>query len=206
VNTKEIVDLTKYCLDECGVDIPFEVIYNSKYVKKIATATVQGLAFPGFRRGIVQISTRWWDKLDLAEKENTVVHEACHLASFVLDYKRVVREGRKGHGEFWAALHLKCGRPPRRYCSAPPEVEIEGTYTLQCSKCGQKYPRTTKTLITRRLNKGTGSCIGTCRVCKAKIYPPKEYIRDMSDYQFSSMFDIHRGSSYHTELLTIRNA
>ncbi len=193
----EINELVRYCLDECGVpSVPFDVVYNNRYTAKVASAQFK------WNVGIITLSTKWWGILTDTEKENTIVHEACHLAASKLDRNRVIREGLQGHGTFWQSLHLKCGRPPERYCSRPREqVAPNSRYILTCRKCGHQY-KVSKTLITRRLN--NHGIVGNCGECKSKLFPPQKYIKDMSDYQFNDMFGLNKGTSYYTDLVTIR--
>lgn len=205
MNTTQIKELADYCLDECGVShLPFVIKFNNRITAKVATAHFGWFGYGADckRQGIITIASKWWEVLNEQEKENTVIHEACHLAADTLDRMRVLREGLKGHGAFWESLHWKCGRKPERYCTRPrEEVAPNFRYTINCPSCGATYS-VTKTLITRRMNQH-GS-IGMCR-CKKKLFPPKKYIKDMSEYQFTSNFDIWKGTSYYTDLLKIRS-
>lgn len=181
MNTSEIVELTRYCLDECGVDIEFKVEFNNRLVAKVATALLlpRSIIRP-YPKGIVTISSKWWKVLPDDEKENMVVHEACHLAAGFIDSNRVRREGLRGHGSFWQSLHWKCGLKPQRYCHQPHLRQlVKPTFDVCCLGCGKIY-RATKTLITRRLNK-YGS-VGNCNVCKTKLIPSQQYYVKMTNY------------------------
>jgi predicted SprT family Zn-dependent metalloprotease len=197
MNTAQIKELASYCLDECGVThLPFEVRFNNRLTAKVASAHLMN-----WNRGIITIASKWWEILNEDEKENTVVHEACHLAAAKLDHKRVLREGLAGHGQFWQSLHLKCGRQPERYCTRPrQEVAPNSMYNIQCS-CGVVY-KVTKTLITRRMN--NNGCVGVCTKCKARLLPPAKYIKDMSEYQFNNNFGIWKGTKMYIDLVDIR--
>ncbi|EAU92950.2 hypothetical protein CC1G_03737 [Coprinopsis cinerea okayama7 len=89
-------------------------------------------------------------EIELAEKiltsseriRNTLSHEMCHLASWVID-----KEIKEGHGRFWKAWTRKVmAMYPNINISTRHDYEIEYPYNWKCAKCAKIYGRFSKSI------------------------------------------------------------
>ncbi|KAH6917146.1 SprT-like family-domain-containing protein [Coprinopsis sp. MPI-PUGE-AT-0042] len=101
-------------------------------------------------------------EIELAEKiltsseriRNTLSHEMCHLASWVID-----KEVKEGHGKFWKAWTRKVmSKYPDIDISTRHDYEIEYPYQWKCASCGKIYGRFSKSI------KPDECVCGACRV------------------------------------------
>ncbi|GLB36558.1 putative sprT homologue [Lyophyllum shimeji] len=84
-------------------------------------------------------------EIELAEKildcderiRNTLSHEMCHLASWIID-----GDPKEGHGRLWKAWTAKVMRKhPEIAITTRHDYEISYTYQWKCQKCGKIYGR-----------------------------------------------------------------
>ncbi|KAF5337267.1 hypothetical protein D9611_003404 [Ephemerocybe angulata] len=89
-------------------------------------------------------------EIELAEKiltsreriRNTLSHEMCHLAAWVID-----KEIKEGHGRFWKAWTRRVmARYPEIDISTRHDYEIEYPYKWKCAKCDKIYGRFSKSI------------------------------------------------------------
>lgn len=101
-----------------------------------AVKTELGALAPGKDEFV--IATRFnkaiFDHVTPAVRYETVIHEACHLAAFVLDaeYLQDAKEG--GHGPYWREMMRMCGMVPN--ATAEP---VEGVHCfVRCPGCAER--------------------------------------------------------------------
>lgn len=100
----------------------------------------------GFNRyvGKIRLSSKYFAVVSEAEKMETVVHEACHIANNYLrytdanwrnnvyDFKQ--EKQTEGHGPGWAQLMKKVGYTPNRFhCTNV--VQFKSYYAWKCKRC-----------------------------------------------------------------------
>lgn len=110
----------------------------------------------------INLSAKLWPRIPVAERADTIVHEACHLAAFVLYGPGV------GHGPRWKALMRICNRQPNRcghvYNGDLRKARARTTVPASCG-CG-----TVTELGIRRANKvRRGQARYTCRRCRQVV-------------------------------------
>ncbi|WKX98700.1 hypothetical protein Q1695_013966 [Nippostrongylus brasiliensis] len=92
---------------------------------------------------------------------DTLIHEMCHAAVWVVDGVR-----KEGHGPIWKKWAAQC---MRRFQSLPViarchDYEIDAKFIYECGGCGQKVRRHTKSLNVDRLICGICKCRFTLQV------------------------------------------
>ncbi|KJH41628.1 hypothetical protein DICVIV_12394 [Dictyocaulus viviparus] len=93
---------------------------------------------------------------------DTLVHEMCHAAVWIVDGQR-----KEGHGRKWREWASKC---MRRFRSLPiidrcHNYEIQTKFIYECEGCGQQIRRHTKSLNVERWRCGICKCSFTLNVC-----------------------------------------
>ncbi|TFK30675.1 hypothetical protein FA15DRAFT_651200 [Coprinopsis marcescibilis] len=101
-------------------------------------------------------------EIELAEKiltsferiRNTLSHEMCHLASWVID-----KEIKEGHGRIWKAWTRRVmSKYPNIEISTRHDYEIDYPFQWKCGKCAKIYGRFSKSIKTEE-------CVcGACKV------------------------------------------
>ena len=163
MNTTEVNRILKDACEKMGCPALFPRIswdFNSRFVRRLGDAS--------YASNHIRLSTKLFALATPAQREDTIRHEAAHLAVgfFYSDRVRLPKSNPRSisaHGSEWKALARKAGATPRA-CSK----RIEGSEALRTSRkrfaaycaCGD-HP-VTKT-VARRLSMGTRY---SCRVCK----------------------------------------
>jgi len=100
--------------------------WNNRFTRRMGDATVKKIWYP-LRKGHIRLSTPLWPRASATEREETIIHEVCHvLAELLAGPSR-----RVGHGQGWKNLMQRCGVEPKR-CH---QVDTSGL-----KRKGKRYP------------------------------------------------------------------
>lgn len=100
------------------------VRWNKRFVRRFADAGF--IANPP--RGIIRLSPLIWEHATETERRETIIHEACHIASFHLHGTEI-----KPHGIEWRQAMANCEVKPDR-CHNIPLIGINQFYVRECPK------------------------------------------------------------------------
>jgi predicted SprT family Zn-dependent metalloprotease len=96
--------------DTCGCPEMKEKIsfsFNGRFTSKMGDAIFYRSG-PNAGWGRVRFSTPLWPRATEEKRDNTVIHEVCHVLADYIHGKRCK------HGWQWKALMMKCGQKPER--------------------------------------------------------------------------------------------
>jgi len=109
-------------------DEGISISFNSRKKRILA------LAYSRSKR--IEISSFFWERATLIQKEETVKHEACHLIAYFLFGPEAI-----GHGKFFKQCMRKCGLTPEAYVKSSDYSNVvfkgwrQRRYAATCS-CG----------------------------------------------------------------------
>lgn len=104
MTVSEIRALIEKCKQIHNVDIPIHFEFNGRFTSRGGDAKYYKLA----QKGVVRLSRPLWPRMSQEQKENTIVHETCHIIAHHL--KGYCQK----HNHFWQAVMWKCGYKPSR--------------------------------------------------------------------------------------------
>ena len=127
---EEIRALVAETIERCGcADHPIPPIkFNRRFTRALGCLRWHR---EERRADSIEFSAQAWPHLTLAERRQTVIHEACHLADA---YKR----GDSDHSWRWRTLMLKCGESPDRTMRTTytPPRRANTRPRVSCTECG----------------------------------------------------------------------
>jgi len=158
---KRVRELTNYCLDELRCpNLCIKIQFNKRFTNRMGDARY----FKRGQYGLTRYSQPLWPRADRTERDNTVIHEVCHV---VADFKYPELVRRQGiHGDIWQTLHRICGAEPmvrHNVCNNGLRKQVK-KYRVKCD-CPTGVIITANRLS--RMRKGTRYI---CNKCKCVIY------------------------------------
>lgn len=146
-------------------DCKINLFWNKRFTSRLGDALYQK-KIPGhsFEYARIRLSEPLWPKISKVEKDETVVHEVCHIVSM----REAARAGRyiQKHGKEWKTLMRICGKDGKVTHSVDTS-EFKRTYKTRRVACFCKIWPVTKGTYGKIV-------LGTKRyVCKACKYPLK---------------------------------
>ena len=166
--TEEIKDLVAYACYSCGVNSLADQIlveFNHTFTRIMGRATVAQKPCDFFYIGNnvaskyrIRLSAPLWSCATQEERNETVIHEACHIIDYNLNGKMC------GHKDPWKKLMVKCGVKPERYhkVDSTGVVCTPESVTAFCG-CGQNTigPFRAKCIINRETSYRCNKCSET---------------------------------------------
>lgn len=132
------------------------------------TGAVGRAVFPAVMKPYLEFSIVLWPYASPDERDDTVIHEVCHVAAWEFtppEERRAMMRKKKGHGETWERLMWLCGRDPAlsRYATFPVPTHVLGRLHAYCL-CGAHQITEAKyaSILTR-------TKVYTCPKCKTAL-------------------------------------
>ena len=131
------------------------IMFSNRMTSSLGIAHIKRMRGSSSVTMSLKLSAPLWERANDQEKHDTVVHEACHLADYIINGKM------DGHGYNWRQYMIKCGVSPEVYHNVdtsglrkkPKRYDV----TCGCSKVHQ----VTKRMLNKLLSK---YCV--CSRCK----------------------------------------
>ena len=170
--SKKIVATVRWVCDTLKCPELFDKItieWNSRFTRRMGDAEwkrVRGIVTEEY--GIVRFSRPLWPRADETQRNQTVIHEVCHIVK-AYKYPQLNPGRRNPHGREWKHLMRLCGITPKR----THKVDRTGLarhntrtkYRVAC-KCRELLIGPTRY---RRMKSGVSSY--ACQLCGGKIHP-----------------------------------
>jgi len=124
-----------------------------------------------YYKGRIRLSTKFFAMASDAEKDETIIHEACHIADRYKLYKLLEETGisffqKDSHGPTWRSLMRQVGYPNVSPYHCMDTTQFKNFYQFKCP-CGFTGKLTMQ--MGGRIIKGTA--IKGCRICHTRITP-----------------------------------
>ena len=123
------------------------------------TTTMGRIYISGPKAGLIQLSSRLFQKATTEQKENTVAHEVAHWIGYKL-------HGTRGHDYYWANAMRVAGYTPTRLHDVKTPRRRQARVTLYCG-CSEPII-VTQNKFTRWTNRGVLGSV-RCKVCKEYV-------------------------------------
>jgi len=187
-DAKAIVQLTFEQLGLPDLHKVTAIEFNNRFQNRAGDAKLtQGYNYDsvtktgGFNRyvGKIRLSSKYFAVVSEAEKMETIVHEACHIANDYLRYTNAdwrnnvynfkQEKQTDGHGPGWERLMNNLGYKANRYhCTSV--VQFKSYYAWKCKNC-DKTGMVSAQLGGRMINQGQVRLCPNHKKCGGRIFP-----------------------------------
>ena len=175
---KEAREFIEYACDECGCpELSKSVVveFNNRFTRRMGDASARSYyAFEDKARNIrskyrIRFSAPLWPNATETERQQTAIHEACHIIDSYLNGKM------NGHQWQWRRLMIQCGVDPKR-CHNVDRTGLKrknGRKTLEIVACGCAEGSKMGPTQYKRMLTGVRY---TCRKCKQSVKTPERSV------------------------------
>jgi predicted SprT family Zn-dependent metalloprotease len=151
---EQAVRVTQKVFEKLGLNINFKISFSNRMT------TTAGKAI--YKNNEIRLCQKIWDRISTEEKEHTIKHEACHLASVAL---YGIKDGR-GHGNCWKSVMHMVGENSNR-CHNYDVVDLRKKSNRVPAKCGCGSVKEIGKVRANRIKRGVSQY--SCAKCNTVV-------------------------------------